>query len=86
MNAFTKQWITTTCAPDSIGTIRSNGSASIECVWNEDKSKSIYVLCNRDEVVSIGRDYNGLRAGSRMSVGEACERVAQLLGLSLLTI
>lgn len=86
MNNFTKAWITSTCAPESIVNLRSKGGNELDVVYNENKSLKVYILSNHREVLSIGRHYEDLCHYNKMTFSQACSKCAQLLGLSVYSI
>lgn len=57
INNFTKEWLTSTLAPDSIINIKSGNNYYLDCIKNENNTKQICILSNNDKVIAIGKDY-----------------------------
>lgn len=81
MNPFTKEWITSTCAPESITNMRHSTKADLDCIRNEDKTIKVFVLSNNTEVLAIGVDYVQLLDSKSYTFKEALHKVTKLLQL-----
>jgi len=86
MNEFQKQWITSTCVPESITSIKTQGKFYLDLITNEDKTIKITVLSNDDNVISIGKTYHELLDSPEYTFKEAVRKVAELLQIDCLTI
>jgi len=81
MNPFTKEWLTASCAPESIINLQSNDIAYLDIITNEDKSIFVKVLSNNVKVIAIGTDYNSLLSSINYTFKEAIQKIAELLEL-----
>lgn len=86
MNQFTKQWITATCAPESIASVRSDEKGHLDIVTNEKRTIYVYVLSTDKEVISCGTTYEQLLVPNQMNYGQAVRKCAELLQIHCLTI
>jgi hypothetical protein len=82
MNEFQKQWITSTCAPESIKPIRSVNGTHLDIVTNESQTIHVCVLSDDTKVIAIGLDYDKLLISTQYSFADAVSKVGELLELN----
>lgn len=88
MNEFQKQWITSTCAPESITNIKSDEIKGnyLDVISNEDKSKRVFVISTNHHIQAIGLDYASLISSESYRFDKGLHKIAQLLELSCISI
>jgi len=79
MNPFTKEWLTATCAPESIINLQSKDTAYLDAVTNEDKSIIVKVLSTNTKVLGIGITHKELLKSPHYTFKEALHKIAELL-------
>lgn len=88
MTPFTKHWVTSTCAPESIQVIRKSNIGALLSIRNESGSKHIYLLedTRTNTIVGIGKDYNDIRKPVSYAYSKAADIIAEMLGLISVTL
>lgn len=92
MNEFTKQWITSTCAPESIINLKDGSHFGtriyIDVVRNEDDSKRAMVISNDIQVLKIAYTnediWNSKMEG--ISFADGIKKVAEMLDLTNISV
>jgi len=81
MNPFTNEWLTTTCAPESITNIKDTGKAYLDTITNENKTIKVFVLSGNKFVFGIGFTCQAVLDSPQYTFKEALHKVAELLQL-----
>jgi hypothetical protein len=81
MNPFTKQWLTSTVAPESIVNIKQSDDNYLDCVKNESNTIKVFILSNKNKIIAIGKDYQSLLNSSEYSFKDGLCKIAELLKL-----
>lgn len=81
MNNFTKSWITSTLAPESIANVKASALGYLDVIRNESSTKYVYVLSNDNEALSVAVDYKDILKENRMPFTDAVLKCAELLGI-----
>lgn len=81
MNTFTKQWLTATCAPESINNIKDINGNQLDCIRNESNTIQVLVVSNNNNVIAIGKTYNELINSKPYTFNEAIRECGRLLEL-----
>ncbi len=85
LNPFTKRWLASTCAPESIKNIRSINNNYLDVVYNEDKSRMVYVLSNDYKVQGIGMEYEHLVKSDSYTFEGSLHKIAYFLQLEMIS-
>lgn len=88
MTLFTKHWVTSTCAPESIQVIRESNIGALLSTRNESSSKNIYLLedTRTNTIVGIGKHYDEVCKPVSYTYSEAASIVAEMLNLLTVTV
>jgi len=86
MNNFTKEWLTSTLAPDSIRNIKTTEKQYLDLIKNEDNTIHIMVVSNDEKVLAIGESFDSILKSKQYTYIEAIKEVARLLNITNISI
>jgi len=83
MTPFTEYWISATIAPESIAIVKESSIGALLCIKDESDSQRIMLVesFSSNQIVGIGYTYEEVKEPVDYSFSEACQIIADKLGL-----
>ena len=83
ITAFTKYWITTSCAPESITVVRNSGLGALLAIRDESGNRILSVIEHfaSNMIIGIGSTYQECLIPVQYTHSEACAVIAEKLAL-----
>lgn len=88
MNKFEEMWTCSTLAPEACIRLKSDdiNNNYLNVIYNEDKSKKVFVLSNNDNIQAIGTGYSELLHSPKYTFNTGLHKIAQLLEIKSISI